>query len=125
MKGARIVRKLLVLALSVFAVGALAGPASASTTIRWTGQGSDNLPCAEGGHWVLTGKGITSATATIGGVTYTMVQSGRGSFSVDSDGSISAGTAASASYEGTVANGNPQFVLSHCTAGDGGYYGGY
>jgi hypothetical protein len=114
-----IVRKLLVLALSAVAVLGLTGVASAATTIQWTGQGSENLPCSDGGHWVLTGKGITSATATIGGVTYTMVQNGAGSFAVDSTGSISGSTVASATYNGTVANGNPQFVLSHCNGGGG------
>ena len=42
-------RKLLVLALSAIAVVALVGSASAVTrTIVWSGQGGDNLPCAEG-----------------------------------------------------------------------------
>jgi hypothetical protein len=88
--------------------------ASAQTTITWTGQGSENLPCEDGGHWVLTGQGITSATLTVNGVTYTMVQSGGGSWSADSTGALGAGTTASATYEGTVENGNPQLVLSHC-----------
>ena len=112
-------RKLLVLAFTVLTVGATANMALAATTIPWTGQGGESLPCSSGGHWVLTGKGITSATMTVNGVTYTMVQSGKGSFSADSNGSLDAGTTASASYEGTVANGNPQFVLSHCAAGGG------
>lgn len=113
-------RKLLVLALSAIAVVGLVGSASASTQITWTGQGSENLPCAEGGHWVLTGKGITSATISLGG---SMYQNGLGSFAYDSVGSISAFDIGqvSATYEGSAKN--PQFVLSHCN-GDGGY-GGY
>jgi hypothetical protein len=116
------VRKLLVLALSAMAVVGLVGSASASTTITWTGQGSESLPCADGGHWVLTGKGITSATISFG---QPMYQNGGGSWAFDSVGPISAsmiGTV-SATYDGTPKN--PQFVLSHCNAGDGGYGGGY
>ena len=92
----------------------MAPTASAQTTITWTGQGSENLPCEGGGHWVLTGQGITSATLTVNGVTYTMVQSGGGSWSADSTGALGAGTTASATYQGTVEHGNPQLVLSHC-----------
>ena len=117
-------RKLLVLALSAIAVVGLVGSASASTQINWTGQGSDNLPCQYGGHWVLTGKGITSAY--VNGVA-PMYQNGRGSWAYDSVGPITAGMIGQvfAVYNGTVANGNPQFVLSHCNTGDGGYGGGY
>lgn len=112
-------RRLLIVALTVLTVGGIAGTALASTTIQWTGQGSENLPCSGGGHWVLTGKGISSATMTVGGNTYAMTQSGNGSWSADSNGSITGSTVASATYEGTVQNGNPQFVLSHCV--EGGY----
>jgi hypothetical protein len=117
------VRKLLTVAAMTLALMGLAGSALASTTIQWTGQGGENLPCANGGHWVLTGKGITSATMTVANRTYVMTQNGNGSFAADSDKPISASTVASATYEGTVANGNPQFVLSHCTDGGGGYPG--
>jgi hypothetical protein len=108
-------KSLLVLALAVMTVGGTASIALASTTIQWTGQGSENLPCSGGGHWVLTGQGITSATMTVNGVQYTMVQNGNGSFAADSNGSLGAGTTASATYEGSARN--PQFVLSHCVAG--------
>jgi hypothetical protein len=118
-------RKLLVVALAAFTLMGFAGTALASTTtIQWTGQGSESLPCDNGGHWVLTGKGITSAKMVVAGLKYTMVQSGKGSFSADSNGPISLSTVASATYKGAVAHGNPQFVLSHCTEGDGGYGGG-
>jgi hypothetical protein len=110
-------RKLFVSIVAALCIGGLAGSALASTTINWTGQGSENLPCGRGGHWVLTGKGVTSATLTVGSHTYTMVQNGGGSFSADSVGFIVDTTVASASYEGTVANGNPQLVLSSCVAG--------
>jgi hypothetical protein len=112
------VRKLLVLALSAMAVVALIGSASASTRITWRGQGSESLPCQYGGHWVLTGKGITSAK--VNGVA-PMYQNGGGSFAYDSVGPITSSMIGQvyAVYEGT-AN-NPQFVLSHCNAGYGGY----
>jgi hypothetical protein len=122
------VRKLLVLALSAMAVVALVGSASAATrTLTWTGQGGDNLPCADGGHWVLTGKGITNATINFGGSDLPMYQNGEGSWAFDSVGPISASMIGSVSstFERTLTTGNPQFVLSHCSDGDGGYGGGY
>jgi len=95
------------------------GVAHASTTVSWTGgedQGSDNLPCSDGGHWILSpAQGITSATLTFEGHTYVMEQSGDGSYSVDTTGSISVGDTATATYEG---NNDTAFLkLSHCTSG--------
>lgn len=119
-------RRLLVLALSAIAVVGLVGSASAVTrTITWTGQGGDNLPCAEGGHWVLTGKGITSATISF--ANQPMYQNGNGSWAFDSVGPITADMIGhvSATFSRTATTGNPQFVLSHCNGGDGGYGGGY
>ncbi len=110
-------RKFLVIALTALTVGGTASIALAATTIQWTGQGGENLPCDGGGHWVLTGKGVTSATMEVNGVTYTMVQNGNGSFAADSNGTIGAGTTASATYSGSPKN--PQFVLSHCVDGGG------
>lgn len=112
-------RKFLVIALTALTVGGTASIALAATTLPWTGQGGENLPCSDGGHWVLTGKGITSATMVVNGVSYTMSQNGNGSWAADSSGALGAGTMASATYEGTPKN--PQFVLSHCAAGGGGY----
>ena len=117
----QVLRKLLVIALTAMTVAGTSSIALAATTIQWTGQGGENLPCDGGGHWVLTGKGVTSATMEVNGVTYTMVQNGNGSFAADSNGTLGAGTTASATYEGSPKN--PQFVLSHCVAGDGGYPG--
>lgn len=112
-------RKLLVIALMALTVGGTASIALAGTTIQWTGQGSESLPCnAQGGHWVLTGKGITSATATVNGVDYVMTQNGLGSWAADSQGRLGLNTTASVMYEGSARN--PQFVLSHCN-GAGGY----
>ncbi len=70
-------RKLLVIALTAMTVAGTASIALAATTLPWTGQGGENLPCDGGGHWVLTGKGVTSATMEVNGVTYTMVQNGK------------------------------------------------
>jgi hypothetical protein len=83
---------------------AFVGIASASTSITWvggTGNGSDNLPCADGAHWVLSpAQGITSATLAFDGHTYDMVQSGEGSFSVDTPGPVGVGDVVTVSYEG-------------------------
>src|SRR4026207_59182 len=74
------------------------GVAHASTSVSWTGgqdQGSENLPCSDGGHWILSpAQGITGATLPFEGHSYVMEQSGGGSYSVDTDGSISAGDTA-------------------------------
>ena len=58
----QVLRKLLVIALTAMTVAGTSSIALAATTIQWTGQGGENLPCDGGGHWVLTGKGVTSAT---------------------------------------------------------------
>ena len=95
------------------------GVAHASTTVSWTGgedQGSENLPCSDGGHWILSpAQGITSATLTFDGHSYVMEQSGDGSYSVDTTGSISVGDTATATYEGS--NDTAFLKLSHCTSG--------
>lgn len=111
-------KALLVFALAAMTMVGTASMALASTTLQWTGQGGENLPCSGGGHWVLTGQGITSATMTVKGVQYVMHQNGNGSFAADSNGFIGAATTASVTYEGSARN--PQFVLSHC--GEGGGY---
>jgi len=92
------------------------GAASASTTVNWTGNGSENLPCADAAHWVLSpAKGITSATLYVDGVAYTMAQNGNGSFAADSSGAVTSSSAVSASYEGT--NTTAFLKLSHCEQG--------
>ena len=95
------------------------GVAHASTSVSWTGgqdQGSENLPCSDGGHWILSpAQGITSATLMFEGHSYVMEESGGGSYSVDTNGPISAGDTATATYEG---NNDTAFLkLSHCTSG--------
>ena len=89
----------------------------AGTQVTWTGNGSENLPCEGGGHWILSpAQDITSATLTVNGVQYTMVQSGEGSFSADSAGPLSVSTTASAVYEGD--NDTAFLKLSHCLEGE-------
>src|SRR5438132_444230 len=99
-------------------------PASAaSTTISWNGQGSDNLPCSGGGHWVLTSSGpnttISSAELTVNGSDAgPMTQNGGGSWSADSSGALAAGSTSASvavTYTGDTPSG--QLVLSSCTAG--------
>ena len=92
------------------------GSASATTSVTWTGNGSENLPCSDAAHWVLSpAKGITSATLYVDGVAYTMAQNGLGSFAADSTGAVDASTVAMASYEGV--NTRAFLKLSHCEDG--------
>ena len=82
----------------------------------WTGSRLGNLPCSDGGHWILSpAQGITSAILTFEGHSYVMEESGDGSYSVDTDGPISAGDTATATYEGS--NDTAFLKLSHCTSG--------
>jgi hypothetical protein len=90
--------------------------ASASTTVTWTGNGSENLPCSDAGHWVLSpAQGITSATLFVGGVAYTMHQNGLGSFAADSVGAIDSSTIVSATFDGL--NTKAFLKLSSCVQG--------
>jgi hypothetical protein len=108
-------RLFVLLAVAVATAAFYAGPALAGET-TWTGNGSENLPCAEGGHWILSpAQGITSATLTVNGVTYEMTQSGDGSFSADSVGSLDENTTASATWDGD--NDTAFLKLSHCVQG--------
>jgi hypothetical protein len=92
------------------------GAASATTTVTWTGNGSENLPCADAAHWVLSpAKGITSATLYVDGTAYTMTQNGNnGSFAADA-GAVDFGSSVMATYEGT--NTTAFLKLSHCEEG--------
>jgi len=103
--------------LLVVAPLAMSGIAHASTTTVWAGNGSDNLPCADGGHWVLSpAQGITAATLTVDGIDYTMQKNGNnGSWAADSGGPLTGSTTASATYDG---NNSVAFLkLSHCAEG--------
>lgn len=102
--------------LLVMPFGANLGTASASTSVTWTGNGSENLPCSDAAHWVLSpARGITSATLYVDGVSYAMVRNGLGSFAADSDGAVDASTIASVTYDG--ANTTAFLKLSHCEQG--------
>jgi hypothetical protein len=101
--------------LLMFAWAIFPSAAVAATTITWTGQGSENLLCSGSEHWVLSpAQGITSAFLTVRGVNYPMVQSGQGSFAVDTNVGVNAGDIGNvtATYEGT--NTTAFIKLSHC-----------
>jgi hypothetical protein len=119
-------KRLLVVFVAALATAAFfATSALASTTIGWGGQGSENLPCSGNEHWVLApAKDITSATLTLDGVSYTMTQSGQGSFSVDTDVGFDGSQSVSVTYEGD--NDSAHLQLSHCDSGEttGGTTGG-
>lgn len=86
----------------------------ADGSVSWGGKGSENLPCSGGAHWVLTGANdATSATLEVNGGTYSMHQSGNGSWSADSSGPLDSSLSASASWVGDASN--PSLQLSHCT----------
>src|SRR5690242_5973096 len=86
---------------------------AASTS--WTGgsgQGSDLLPCTDGGHWVLSqAQSVKSATLVIVGATYEMQPDGNDSFTADSSGPIAVGDLAVATYDG---GGQPELSLTAC-----------
>lgn len=109
-------KRLAVVTAIVGVTFALAQAASASTQITWVGgqdQGSDNLPCDGGAHWVLSpAQGITSASLTLHGNTVQMQQSGGGSFSADTDGIVNVGDVVTVVYEGD--NDTAFLKLSHC-----------
>lgn len=107
-------KKLGVTVLTVGAVFLLASPAWAEGTIPWAGNGSDNLPCADGAHWVVAPAfGIESATLTVDGVDYVMTQSGNGSWSADSSGAIDDTVNAYVTYTGP-GDDRDHLQLSHC-----------
>jgi hypothetical protein len=111
------VKRLLVAAFATLVLIAAPAAFAWGGETTWSGNGSENLPCTEGGHWVLSpGHGLTAATLTVNGVVYPMTQSGEGSWSADSVGPLDAETTASATWVGEVENGHEPFLkLSHCT----------
>src|SRR5687768_1664499 len=110
-------KKLLVVLAAALATAALSvAPALAGVggSTTWTGQGlEEGESCDIGAHWILSpAQGITSATLTVDGATYTMTQSGNGSFSADSVGPVDSSTSASAVWSGD--NSTATLKLSHC-----------
>src|SRR5207247_7552952 len=87
---------------------------------QWEGNGSENLPCANGGHWVLAPSfGIESATLHVDGTAYTMTESGEGSWSADSAGAITENSDVFVTFEGA-GDERDHLQLSHCTSGQPG-----
>src|SRR5262245_12951293 len=101
--------------LLTFAAPFLLTQVSWATQLDWTGgsgAGSNNLPCTDGAHWVLSPSGnITSATLTFNGHDYAMVKTGSDSFTVDTDGPVVVGDHV---HVGWVGRGNPTLTLSYC-----------
>lgn len=90
---------------------------AADGTVTWGGHGATS--CPNGAHWVLSpSQGVTGAVLTVDGASYTMHQSGGGSWSADSAGTVTPSSSASVSYTGTfTGNGTMSLQLSHCLSG--------
>ena len=83
----------------------------------WEGNGSENLPCSEGAHWVLApSNDVTSASVTVDGTTYVMTQNGEGSWSADS-GPVATDSVVTYDYTGEQSP-EPHLQLSHCIGGE-------
>ena len=107
------------LAIIALAVTYLARPAivHADDNLPWGGNGSDNLPCANGAHWVLAPAfNVDSATLVVDGVKYTMTQNGEGSWAADSEGAVTADSKVSVDFTGDGDERN-HLQLSHCLSG--------
>lgn len=109
---------LLTLAIGAGMVFASYQPAYADGTVTWGGNGSENLPCPNGAHWVLAPAfNINSATLYVNGASYAMHQSGQGSWAADSSGAIDSNVQAYATYTGAGDERN-HLQLSHCLEGE-------
>jgi len=107
------------LAIVALALTYLARPAivHADGSLPWGGNGSDNLPCANGAHWVLAPAfNVDSATLVVDGVEYTMTQNGQGSWAADAAGAVTADSDVSVNFTGDGDLRN-HLQLSHCLAG--------
>jgi len=86
-------------------------------SVSWSGgsgSGSDLLPCAGGGHWVLAdAQAVKSATLVVVGGTYEMQPDGKDGFSADSSGPIVLGDVAVVTFDG---GGQPSLSLTGCDA---------
>lgn len=114
----------LAIAFALFALWPGIARASEATTVGWTGNGSENTPCSNGAHWVLSpAKGVSQdapVVLTVDGSAYLMVQNGNGgSFAVDSAGTVSSSSVVTASFvPSSSSTPNPPFLkLSHCLDG--------
>ena len=94
-------------------------PAFANGTHVWgeddNKQGSPNLPCASGGHWIFQFTGtVTAATLHVGSEDITMSPQG-GHFVADSTGPVDANTSVSVTWIGS--GDGTLLTLSHCLGG--------
>jgi len=94
-------------------------PAQADGEVSWQGQGSDNLPCVSGGHWILAPSfGVElPVVLTVNGQSYVMQQSGNGSWWADSSGALDSELVAYVTYAGPGDERN-HLQLSHCLEGE-------
>jgi hypothetical protein len=117
----KVTARVLMLALVVVATMAVAGIARADDTANWdgqTGNGSDNLPCPFGAHWILSpGGGVTGAELTVdSAAAIDMTQHANGSWTANSDEPVDENSTASADWTGSQ-DPAPSLKLSHCLTG--------
>ena len=92
--------------------------AHANGLVNWTGNGTDAQPCTDRpdnslSHWIFSAGGnssVTGAVLTVDGSTYTMTQSGGGSWSADVPGGVP--SSASVSYTGDLGSGQAVLTIS-------------
>lgn len=94
-------------------------PAPTWTTGTWDPSngmyGASDLPCADGGLFVLTGNGITDGQVQVSGIWVNMTEKGGGAWQYDYTGALSNDSLVNYRYQGTTAN--AVFTLSHCNTG--------
>ena len=79
-------------------------------------QGSPNLPCANGGHWIFQFTGtVTAATLHVGGEPAITMKLQGGHFVADSSGPVDANTSVSVTWTGS--GDGTLLTLSHCVGG--------
>jgi hypothetical protein len=108
--------------MAVLATAAIAATPAFAGSDTWdgvSGNGADNLPCADGGFWVLSpGADVGTATLTVNGVVVgNMVQAGGGdsAYQLESSGALDENSTASVSWTGSS---TAAFLkLSHCAEG--------
>ena len=110
-------KRLVVFAAALAAAAIAVTPAFADGTATWDGNGSQNLPCSGGEHWVLANaQDVTGAELFVDGVdSGAFEQHGQGAWSIDTDFGFDGTESVSAQWQG---DGSPQLVLSHCDSGE-------
>ena len=115
----RELKKLLVVLSAALATAALAASPAFAGTDTWDGsdpdeQGAKNLPCPNGGFWVLSpGANVGTAILTVNGVVVgQMQQAGNGAYQLASSGPVTTSSTASVTWSGSS---TAAFLkLSHC-----------